>query len=575
MSLKLLVAFSCILPLFGQAPQAAAPQATAPPPVKAEEKPATVSGKTVSAAGQALKKATLTLRWSGPLPSGQAMPNPYTTTSDAEGKFAFEAVEPGKYMLSADRPGYQRMNYGSTRGLFGGTPLTLKSGQVTTADLTLKPEIVISGKVLDTDGDPVPRTQVRAWRNMYLNGAKRLVGAGYAQTDDSGEYKVQSMGTGKYYISAYPPRDQYFGQSARSAAPPPVAGQPAKQEEAALITYYPGVTEQTAATVIELKDGHDHRGIDITLRKSAVYHVRGKVAGQLPADRAQIRIMTLPRSATYLDMTGQASSPIAKDGTFDLSPVGPGSYNLALVQTMGAFKSLGMMPTDVANQDVNDLTFMVEAPIDLTGQVKTEKAAGGVDDPAKPNAAPPTTRITFQVLDQPQMNTPNASVDDTGSFKVTGLVPARYRLYAYALPPDGWVKSIRYGDQDVLQNGLTLPPGGGATPLEILLGAKAATVEGTVADSEGKPVVSSTISLVPDPIVPDRYDLFHQANTDKDGHFSIKQIAPGKYRVYAWDDLEQGSQFDPEFMKLYETKGSKLDLTESAAPQVTLTVIKQ
>jgi protocatechuate 3,4-dioxygenase beta subunit len=570
MHLRLLVVCSCILPLCGQAPQA-----TVPPPAKADEKPATVSGKTVSAAGQPLRKTTLTLRSSGSMTNGQAMPNPYTTTSDAEGKFIFEAVEPGKYMLSADRAGYQRMNYGSRRGLFGGTLFSLKPGQVTTADLTLNPEIVISGKVVDADGDPVPRTQLRVWRNMYVNGGKRLITAGFAQTDDSGEYKVQSMGPGKYYVSANPPRDQFFGQSARSAAPAPAAGQPAKQEEAALITYYPGVTEQTAATVIELKDGHDQRGMDITLRKSAVYHVRGKVAGQLPADRAQLRIMTVPRSATFLDMMGQALSPIGKDGTFDLSPVGPGSYNVALVQMMGIFKSLGMTPADVANHDVNDLTLMVEAPIDLTGQMKVEKAAGAVDDPAKPNAAPPTTRITFQVLDQPQMNTPNASVDDTGAFKLTGLVPARYRLYAYSLPPDSWVKSIRYGDQDVLQNGLTLPPGGGMTPVEILLGAKAATVEGTVTDAEGKPVVSSTISLVPDPIQPDRYDLFHQANTDKDGHFSINQVAPGKYRAYAWDDLEPGNQFDPEFMKLYETKGSKLDLAESATPQVTLTVIKQ
>lgn len=179
MSLKLLVAFSCILPLLGQAPQAAAPPAVP----KSDEKPATVSGKTVSAAGQALKKATLTLRWSGPLTSGQAMPNPYTTTSDAEGKFTFEAVEPGKYMLSVDRPGYQRMNYGSKRGLFGGTVLTLKSSQSTTADLTLNPEILIAGKVLDSDGDPVARTQVRVSRSIYFNSSNRLMAVGIGQTE--------------------------------------------------------------------------------------------------------------------------------------------------------------------------------------------------------------------------------------------------------------------------------------------------------------------------------------------------------------------------------------------------------
>ena len=182
MSLKLLVAFSCILPLLGQAPQAAAPPAVP----KSDEKPATVSGKTVSAAGQALKKATLTLRWSGPLTSGQAMPNPYTTTSDAEGKFTFEAVEPGKYMLSADRPGYQRMNYGSKRGLFGGTVLTLKSSQSTTA-----------------------RTCVRATGSPSLSSWLMTVGIG--QTDNSDKdkhFSIKQVSPGKYRVYAWDDLEQ-------------------------------------------------------------------------------------------------------------------------------------------------------------------------------------------------------------------------------------------------------------------------------------------------------------------------------------------------------------------------------
>ena len=112
----------------------------------------------------------------------------------------------------------------------------------------LAPQIVISGKVLDSDGDPVGRTQVRAMRSMFLNGKRQIMPTGAASTDESGEYKLQNLGPGKYYISAGAPRDQSFGQGSRSAAATPPAGQPAKQEEALGTTYYPGVTDPAAAT---------------------------------------------------------------------------------------------------------------------------------------------------------------------------------------------------------------------------------------------------------------------------------------------------------------------------------------
>src|SRR5689334_22294418 len=64
--------------------------------------------------GQPLRKGTLTLR---PLsaapqraaarPPGAAPPEPsgYVATSNAEGRFVFDQVEPGTYSLQADRPG--------------------------------------------------------------------------------------------------------------------------------------------------------------------------------------------------------------------------------------------------------------------------------------------------------------------------------------------------------------------------------------------------------------------------------------------------------------------------------------
>ncbi|MCU1260962.1 MAG: hypothetical protein JWO80_3847 [Bryobacterales bacterium] len=574
MYLRLLIASLCVLTLSGQT----TPPASSPAPADSTDtKPASVSGKTVTSTGQPIKKAVLTLRWVGSPGSGQAMPNPYAASSDAEGKFIFEAVDPGRYTLSADRPGYQRQTYGARRPNGSGTVLALTSGQTMSAlNLVLSPQIVISGKVLDSDGDPVAGTQIRVMRSMFYNGKRQIVPTGGAATDENGEYKIQNLGPGKYYISASEPRDLFFGQGLRSAAAAPPPGQPAKQEEAPVMTYYPGVTDPAAATMIELVAGRDRPGTDITLLKSPVFHIRGKASGQVPVDRSQLRATVSPRSSTFMEFMRNASSPIGKDGAFDLSRIPPGSYNLVLINSMGNFKVFGSVPVEIGNHNVDDLTLTVAAPFDLSVQVKTEKVANAAADPAaKPKAASGPLRVSLQPIDGPAINVPNASTTDDDTFILTSVFPGRFRVNVSSLPEGLYLKAIRFGDQDVLESSLTLPPGGGSTPLEITLGANAATLAGSVVNAEGKPAPSAIVTLIPDPPAPDRSDLYKQSNTDQDGRFTIQSIAPGKYHVYAWNDLEPGNQFDPDFLKLYETKGTKLDIAVSAAPQVTLTPIEQ
>src|SRR5689334_19289828 len=97
---------------------------------EAEKKFATVGGRLTDAnTGEPVRKATLSLMQ---IPSpGTAMtgPPPATTvTSDSEGKFSFTKLEPGTYMLVAEKTGYVRQQYGSRSGQFGGSSLVLKAG---------------------------------------------------------------------------------------------------------------------------------------------------------------------------------------------------------------------------------------------------------------------------------------------------------------------------------------------------------------------------------------------------------------------------------------------------------------
>ena len=61
---------------------------------------------------------------------------------------------PGKYQLSAERQGFLRQNYGARKYSGGGTPVLVAEGQnVKAIVFQLNPQAVITGKVLDEDGE--------------------------------------------------------------------------------------------------------------------------------------------------------------------------------------------------------------------------------------------------------------------------------------------------------------------------------------------------------------------------------------------------------------------------------------
>jgi len=69
-------------------------------------------------------------------------------------------------------------------------------------------------------------------------------------------------------------------------------------------------------------------------------------------------------------------------------------------------------------------------------------------------------------------------------------------------------------------------------------------------------------------------DLFRQAITDSAGHFKMNGIAPGGYRLYAWEEVDTNAlQWDPEFIKPFEGKGQDVQVSEGDKGTVSLKVI--
>ena len=74
----------------------------------------------------------------------------------------------------------------------------------------------------------------------------------------------------------------------------------------------------------------------------------------------------------------------------------------------------------------------------------------------------------------------------------------------------------------------------------------------------------ATVVLVPDTKHRDHADLFKRTASDTSGHFSIKGISPGEYKLFAWEDVENDAYQDPEFLQPFENQGESVTIREGS-----------
>ena len=124
-------------------------------------------------------------------------PGTRRTTSDAEGKYVFADVEPGRYQLAAQKSGFIRGVYnaggrspgkGSAMMFAVGTQLELTAGQVVSnAKIEMTPQGVITGRVVDEEGEPIQNLGVSTLRSTMMRGKRRMMPMGNSQTNDRGD----------------------------------------------------------------------------------------------------------------------------------------------------------------------------------------------------------------------------------------------------------------------------------------------------------------------------------------------------------------------------------------------------
>lgn len=163
-----------------------------------------------------------------------------------------------------------------------------------------------------------------------------------------------------------------------------------------------------------------------------------------------------------------------------------------------------------------------------------------------------------------------ARIQEDGTFKISGVGRDHFRVDVIGLSADQYVKSVRAGNVDVTTSGLDLSAAETAPLIEIMVSAKGATVSGVVLDGD-KPSRGAVVVALRQPFDPVRRSVMQKtATTDQKGGFTLQGLAPGEYRIYAWDSWLMLSDLDAEQLKPFEKLSAVVKLKEGAREQVEL-----
>jgi len=475
--------------------QAAAPVAE----VKPEDR-ASVEGTVVDAVtGEPVRKAQVVL--SPYLNLGNVV-----LQTDGAGQFGVEGLLPGPYTVHVSALGYVK-RWRAARPVLG------RKAKKTDVVIRLTRQGVISGRVLDEDGDPVPSVHVAVIpvRQRGRNQESRPNEEG--TTNDLGEYRIAGLPPGSYLL-----KTKFSAEGVGSEASPVLA--PARLK-APVPTFFPSTEDVAAAQTIRVKPASDIRGADIRLRYLASVNVSGHV--EHGAAKNANRRIVLSRARARYGYGDDGSVELKDNGDFHFENVLPGEYWL-----MGVFGHFNDAPENtyvlrhrltVGNSDVTGLRLTASLPPKITGRVK-------VEGPAKEGGSTTVWLRALGDTDRYGRGNPRSKLANAGSFAFPAVFPGSYRV---EVTGDCYLKSATVNGQDVLANGLEV-----AAPqeLELTIARDMGRVSGKVALPEKDGPETVVVAVWPaSGFMPGREVLFTRA--DDDGAFELRWVPPGDYKIVA------------------------------------------
>ncbi len=167
---------------------------------------------------------------------------------------------------------------------------------------------------------------------------------------------------------------------------------------------------------------------------------------------------------------------------------------------------------------------------------------------------------------------PSGPLEPEGTFKISNISWSRYTVTPLGFSGDDlYLKSMRFGGQDAIKNPLDLTSGAGGV-LELLYSHRAAEVDASVHDKDGKVVTNVSVSLWPK--TPLAFDPFRgQVFRTNPEQVEITNVPPGEYYVAAWDSVDPALLMYSELLARFVSQAATVKVGESDKVSVDLTLI--
>jgi protocatechuate 3,4-dioxygenase beta subunit len=535
-----------------------------------------VSGVMLSAiSGEPVKRAQLSLGDANVNVAGSH------TETDATGRFLLRASAQGHHRLVVRKKGFldaqfditscdqqsDIANYSSTENL----PLVT---------LRLAPLSVISGRVIDQEGDPVVDAGVHAKLASYPGGP--LHGVATATTDDLGMYRLHGLKPGTYYISA-DPAESDWAETERASGDSSYGDY--------VRTFYPYASDLRSATSISVRSGEQTTGIEIKLVKTAVKSptmvvpilftgstafssgtstrpdkqsskpelsptekgtVSGMVVNQLTSEPLRHAKVAMEGTRNGANVPYVAETDAT--GIFLVKDVDPGSYHLMVdhpgflqIPRISGVQSLtGASLTVKRKQTLRDIVLRVSPSSVVTGRVFDQYG-----DPASDFQV--EARRYSYIGGKRQLHLiATAVTNDLGEYRLHGLRSGTYYIVASS------AAAAMGADQDesgaAQQYAPTYYPRNtdllGAAPVAVGQGdqisgidiwatvSRPVTIRGRVLTPAGTQFSRNTVITLMSRGVDTAGASFNPTTTVKDaqGHFEIRGVSPGAYTLSALMD---------------------------------------
>jgi hypothetical protein len=479
----------------------------------------------------------------------------YGAVTDASGHYAIEQIAPGSYNLTAQHQNFAVQSYGSKRPGMPGAKLTLSAGQqMSSIDIKMTPFGVISGKVVDEDGDPVTGAPITVLKWGFMRGGRQLTQAGGgATTNDRGEFRVYNLAAGRYYLMAMSVRRNAVMASSISTYR---SGAPRSGQDAYMNTFYPSAPDVASAAPVLLGDGQEISGRDIQLRKTRTVTVQGKIAGGSESQRVSISLYSADSSMNMSFGMNRVANVLKQDGTFSVTGVAPGNYILVAMLNN---RMAARQDVVVSDADLQDVVVNLMEPGTIKGRVLFE---GSETNASKLSGL----RVSLTPVGMVPMSSPNSSTGADGSFTMEEVSPDRFKVNCS--PMEGaYLKTIRWNGQ--VSNDATVEmAGGGSGTLELVFATTSAEIDGDV-KLDDQPAPGASILLVP--ASGREFDLRYMM-ADQNGHFAAKGVAPGGYTALAMDTAIYGMP-DAALLKALEKFSAYTTVDQNGQATVSLTLI--